>query len=81
MQALGNARKTHPKLDYIGDSIAAVQDADLLLHPTEWPQCSHVDPRRLAARTAIPRVIDGRGALNAETWREAGWTVRALGGP
>ncbi|MFF8882916.1 UDP-glucose dehydrogenase family protein [Streptomyces flaveolus] len=80
-QALDNARKTHPELDYIDDPIAAVQDADLLLHLTEWPQYSHIDPHHLAARTATPRVIDGRGTLNADTWREAGWTVRALGRP
>ncbi|MGW1616652.1 UDP binding domain-containing protein [Streptomyces sp. NPDC002285] len=80
-QALDNARKTHPELDYVEDPIAAVQDADLLLHLTEWPQYSHVDPHRLAARTASPKVIDGRGTLNADTWRKAGWTVCALGRP
>ncbi|MEU3047515.1 UDP binding domain-containing protein [Streptomyces sp. NPDC006984] len=80
-QALDNARKQHPELNYVDDPIAAVQDADLLLHLTEWPQYSHIDPHRLAARTASPKVIDGRGTLNADTWREAGWTVRALGRP
>ncbi|MGY4907260.1 UDP-glucose dehydrogenase family protein [Streptomyces sp. 900116325] len=80
-QALDNARKTHPELNYIDDPIAAVQDADLLLHLTEWPQFSHVDPHRLAVRAASAKVIDGRGTLNADTWREAGWTVRALGRP
>ncbi|WP_033328375.1 UDP-glucose dehydrogenase family protein [Streptomyces yerevanensis] len=80
-QALDNARKTRPELDYIDDPIAAVQDSDLLLHLTEWPQYSHIDPHRLAARTTTPRVIDGRGTLNADTWREAGWAFRALGRP
>ncbi|MFF4305520.1 UDP-glucose dehydrogenase family protein [Streptomyces sp. NPDC001601] len=80
-QALDNARKTHPELDYVNDPIAAVQDADLLLHLTEWPQFSHIDPARLAARTATPKVIDGRGTLDPATWREAGWTFRALGRP
>ena len=28
-----------------------------------------------------PRVNDGRGTLNADGWREAGWTYRALGRP
>ncbi|MGW3929791.1 UDP-glucose dehydrogenase family protein [Streptomyces microflavus] len=80
-QALDNARKSHPELDYLDDPIAAVQDADLLLHLTEWPQYSHIDPHRLAARAASAKVIDGRGTLNVDTWREAGWTVRALGRP
>ncbi|MEU5331356.1 UDP-glucose dehydrogenase family protein [Streptomyces parvus] len=78
-QALDNARKAHPELDYLDDSVAAVQDADLLLHLTEWPQYSHIDPHSLAARATSPKVIDGRGTLNADTWREAGWTFRALG--
>lgn len=80
-QALDNARKLHPELDYVDDPIAAVQDADLLLHLTEWSQFFHVDPYRLAARTTTPRVIDGRGTLDPVTWREAGWTFRALGRP
>ncbi|MEN8654844.1 UDP-glucose/GDP-mannose dehydrogenase family protein [Streptomyces sp. 21So2-11] len=80
-KALDNARKTHPELDYVDDPIAAVQDADLLLHLTEWAQFSHIDPHRLANRAASPKVIDGRGTLDADRWREAGWTVRALGRP
>ncbi|WP_406154347.1 UDP-glucose/GDP-mannose dehydrogenase family protein [Streptomyces sp. NBC_01023] len=80
-KALDNARKTHPRLDYTDDPVAAVQDAVLLLHLTEWPQYGHVDPRRLATRAASPTVIDGRGTLDAARWREAGWTVRALGRP
>lgn len=80
-QAVDNARKQHPELDYIDDPIAAVQDADLLLHLTEWPQFSHVDPHRLASHAASPKIIDGRGTLDTETWRAAGWTVRSLGRP
>ncbi|WP_328674880.1 UDP-glucose dehydrogenase family protein [Streptomyces sp. NBC_00343] len=79
--ALDNARKLHPELAYVDDPIAAVQDADLLLHLTEWPQFTQVDPRHLAACTAAPKVIDGRGTLDADTWRKAGWTFRALGRP
>ncbi|MET8438763.1 nucleotide sugar dehydrogenase [Streptomyces sp900116325] len=78
-QALDNARKTHPELDYADDPIAAVHDADLLLHLTEWAQSSHVDPHRLAARATQAQVIDGPGTLNASTWRDAGWTFRAFG--
>ncbi|MEV2193638.1 UDP binding domain-containing protein [Streptomyces phaeochromogenes] len=80
-EALDNARKLHPELDYIDDPIAAVQDADLLLHLTEWAQFNRIDPARLTARAVSPRVIDGRGTLTPDTWREAGWTFRALGRP
>ncbi|MFD9329883.1 UDP binding domain-containing protein [Streptomyces sp. NPDC060065] len=78
-KALDNARKARPELDYIEDPIAAVQNADLLLHLTEWPQYSHIDPAQLAARTASPLVIDGRGTLDTGRWRKAGWTLRCFG--
>ena len=78
-KALDNARKLHPDLDYVEDPIAAVDDADLLLHLTEWCQFSNIDPKRLASRTASPKVIDARGTLNTDQWRDAGWIIRTLG--
>ncbi|WP_405890455.1 UDP-glucose/GDP-mannose dehydrogenase family protein [Streptomyces sp. NBC_00133] len=80
-RALDNARKAHPELDYADDPIAATEDAGLLLHLTEWRQYAQIDPHRLAIRVALPKVIDARGTLNADRWREAGWTVSALGRP
>ncbi|MFM9700394.1 hypothetical protein [Streptomyces europaeiscabiei] len=44
-------------------------------------ELADIDPRRLAVRAATARVIDGRGTLNADAWRDAGWTARALGRP
>ncbi|PJJ03476.1 UDPglucose 6-dehydrogenase [Streptomyces sp. 2333.5] len=80
-KALDNARKVHPELDYTDDPISAAEDADLLLHLTEWPQYAHTDPGRLTSRSTNPKVIDARGTLNTLRWREAGWIVRALGCP
>ncbi|MEU5282678.1 UDP binding domain-containing protein [Streptomyces sp. NPDC020755] len=59
--------------------MAAVDGADLLLHLTEWPQFTYIDPKRLATRTNSPKVIDARGTLNTDRWREAGWITRSLG--
>ncbi|ARF57644.1 UDP-glucose dehydrogenase family protein [Streptomyces gilvosporeus] len=78
-KALDNARKVHPELDYADDPVAAVEDADLLIHLTEWPQFAHIDPKQLATLAHNPKVIDGRGTLNPDPWREAGWMTRALG--
>ncbi|MFF9074468.1 hypothetical protein ACF1A9_19520 [Streptomyces sp. NPDC014872] len=80
-QALDNARKLHPELDYADDPIAAVQDADLLLHLTEWPQFSHVDPHRLAVTHRHPEGRRRPRHARSVTWREADWTFRALGRP
>ncbi|WP_371639764.1 UDP-glucose dehydrogenase family protein [Streptomyces virginiae] len=78
-KALDNARKLHSELDYVEDPIAAVDDADLLLHLTEWYQFTTIDPKRLATCTASPKVIDARGTLNTDQWRDAGWIIRTLG--
>ncbi|WP_331728670.1 UDP binding domain-containing protein [Streptomyces sp. NBC_00158] len=80
-KALDNARKVHPELDYVDDPITAVDDTDLLLHLTEWHHYSHIDPKRLASRPKTPKVIDARGTLNTDQWREAGWITRTLGRP
>ncbi|WP_327673721.1 UDP-glucose dehydrogenase family protein [Kitasatospora sp. NBC_00458] len=79
--AMENARKACPQLDYADDPTAATTGAGLLLHLTDWPAYSDADPADLARHIAVPKVIDARGTLNAERWRAAGWTVRALGRP
>ncbi|WP_369185287.1 hypothetical protein [Streptomyces sp. Y1] len=76
-----NARRSYPQLDYADDPTQAATGAGLLLHLTDWPQYSDTDPVDLARHIAVPKVIDARGTLNAERWRAAGWTFRALGRP
>ncbi|MEU1075249.1 MULTISPECIES: UDP binding domain-containing protein [unclassified Streptomyces] len=78
-KALDNARKRHPELDYVEDPIAAVDDSDLLLHLTEWHHFTNIDPKRLAARANNPKVIDARGTLDTDQWRDAGWVTLAFG--
>ncbi|MFJ9692541.1 UDP-glucose dehydrogenase family protein [Kitasatospora sp. NPDC101183] len=79
--ALDNARRTHPRLGYSDDPARALTGADLLLHLTDWPQYTDADPAELARHTAVPTVVDARGTLDANRWRAAGWTFRALGRP
>ena len=80
-QALDNALKAHPQLTYATDPAQACEGADLLLHLTEWPQYTDIDPATLTPLAASPRVLDGRDGLDPAQWREAGWTYRALGRP
>ncbi|MFJ6621365.1 UDP-glucose dehydrogenase family protein [Kitasatospora sp. NPDC091335] len=79
--AMENARRAYPRLDYADDPTQAVTGAGLLLHLTDWPQYSDTDPAELAQHIAVPKVLDARGTLNANRWRAAGWTFRALGRP
>ncbi|MEV4116391.1 UDP-glucose/GDP-mannose dehydrogenase family protein [Nonomuraea sp. NPDC049695] len=79
--ALGNARKAHPELNYGESAVEAVRGAHVVLLLTEWQEFVELDPEELGAVVATRRIVDGRNALNAETWRSAGWHYRALGRP
>jgi UDPglucose 6-dehydrogenase len=46
---------------------------------TEWKQYVSLDPVELKQLVKLPRILDGRNALDADRWRAAGWTYRALG--
>ncbi|MEU4094679.1 UDP-glucose/GDP-mannose dehydrogenase family protein [Streptomyces sp. NPDC026673] len=80
-EAMDNARKAYPALGYAVSAPDAVRGADLVLHLTEWPQFGALDPAELAAATARPRIIDGRGFLDGARWAAAGWEFHALGRP
>jgi UDPglucose 6-dehydrogenase len=80
-EAIENARAAFPSLDYAQEAAKACEGADVVLHLTEWRQYRELDPVKLAAVTAVPRLLDARNALDLDRWRAAGWTVRALGRP
>jgi UDPglucose 6-dehydrogenase len=77
--AMDNARALFPTLEYAPDVEKACERADLVLHLTEWRDYRELDPTVLAGIVRQPRVLDGRNALDMQTWRAAGWTVRTLG--
>ena len=78
-QALDNARRAHPDLEYAGSALEAAAGARVVALLTEWDQFRGLDPVRLGEVVAQRAVVDARGALDPTTWRAAGWTVRALG--
>ena len=78
-QAMDNARKRFPTLAYVDSPVAACQDADLVLHLTEWPQFRELDPQELASVVRRRQVLDGRNVLDPARWRAAGWTFRGMG--
>ncbi|MFG3435914.1 UDP-glucose dehydrogenase family protein [Nonomuraea sp. NPDC047897] len=79
--ALDNARKAHPELKYGDSALEAARGAHVVLLLTEWQEFVDLDPETLGQVVATRRIVDGRNALNAETWRAAGWHYRALGRP
>jgi UDPglucose 6-dehydrogenase len=79
--AMPNAAKRRPDLRYARSVFEAAQDADLVLHLTEWADYQAIDPATLARVVARRVVIDARCSLDAGLWADAGWTVRVLGRP
>ena len=80
-QAMDNCRQKHPELGYRDTALDAAKGADLVLHLTEWQEFRDMDPAELGEVVETRRILDGRNALDPDTWRSAGWTYRALGRP
>ncbi|GHF49547.1 UDP-glucose 6-dehydrogenase [Kitasatospora xanthocidica] len=80
-KAVDNARKMFPSLAYADSALEAAEGAHVVLHLTEWAEFRELDPAELGAVVAERRLLDGRNVLDADAWRAAGWTYRALGRP
>jgi UDPglucose 6-dehydrogenase len=80
-QAMRNARRAQPNLEYGDSALSAVRDAHVVLLLTEWVEFRSMDPSALAGAVAERNIVDGRNALDPEQWRAAGWNYRALGRP
>ncbi|MFG3499511.1 UDP-glucose dehydrogenase family protein [Streptomyces sp. NPDC047928] len=80
-KGMDNARRLFPTLGYAESALEAVRGADVVLHLTEWREFREVDPAELGEVVASRVILDGRNALDAFRWREAGWTYRAMGRP
>ncbi|MGW2302868.1 UDP-glucose dehydrogenase family protein [Streptomyces sp. NPDC001809] len=80
-KGMDNARRLFPTLGYADSALDAVRGADVVLHLTEWREFRELDPAALGSVAASRVILDGRNALDAERWRAAGWTYRAMGRP
>ncbi|MDQ3456201.1 MAG: UDP-glucose/GDP-mannose dehydrogenase family protein [Actinomycetota bacterium] len=80
-EAMANAKRIHPELTFAQDALGAARDVDLLMLLTEWSEFRTFDPAALDGVVRERRILDGRNALDADRWRSAGWSYRALGRP
>jgi UDPglucose 6-dehydrogenase len=81
-EALGNAERVHPQLNYVADRDEALRGADAVIVVTEWDEYRReLDPVHAASLTNGQIVIDGRNCLDAVAWRAAGWTYYGMGRP
>src|SRR5436305_14019124 len=77
--AIENSRRLWPQLDYADTPEEAADRADAVLVLTEWKQYRELDPVAFGKVVAQKPVLDGRNALDRDSWVAAGWTYRALG--
>ena len=80
-QANANAHRVYPDLDYADRMDDAVAGAEVVMLLTEWDEFRQADPVELGQLVSARRIVDGRHALDASKYREAGWEYRALGRP
>jgi len=74
-----NIRRSWAQLDVVDSAEEAAERADAVLVLTEWQQYRELDPVAFGEVVAQKRVLDGRNALDRDSWTAAGWSYRALG--
>ncbi len=79
--AMPNAARTRPDVRYADSVHEAAENAEVVLHLTEWSDYRAIDPSGLAEVVARPVIVDARCTLDAGLWRSAGWSVHVPGQP
>ncbi|WP_163713116.1 UDP-glucose dehydrogenase family protein [Mycobacterium timonense] len=80
-EALDNAQRLFPTLNYAVSVEEACERADAVLVLTEWRQFVELDPDDLAGGVRARVIVDGRNCLDVARWQRAGWRVYRLGAP
>lgn len=81
-QAVPNARRVSPQLEYAENLETALLGADCVVVVTEWDEYRKgLTPEYVNTLVASKRIVDGRNCLNPATWRTAGWEYRGMGRP
>ncbi|WP_336641756.1 UDP-glucose dehydrogenase family protein [Microbacterium sp. USHLN272] len=81
-EAIENARRQHPQLDYVDDRDDALRGADAVIIATEWEEYRRdLSPEHASELVSGKRIVDGRNCLDAALWRAAGWTYFGMGRP
>lgn len=78
-KAIANAQRRFPGLKFSEEINQTLQDAELVLHLTEWKIYREINPTQVKALVKKAIIIDGRNALDRDLWVKAGWKFRALG--
>lgn len=81
-QAIENARRVHPQLEYEVELDRALEGAEAMLIVTEWNEYRReLTPQHAGALVRVKTLVDGRNCLDPSLWRTAGWEYRGMGRP
>lgn len=80
-QAVANARREFPNVEYGSDPYETAQGCDALLLLTEWEEFKTLDWPRLRKAMSRPLLLDGRNFLDASAVRAAGFEYYSIGRP
>ncbi len=77
--AMPQVQRQLPTLEVCKSPLETAQDCDALILCTEWPEYLEVSPQELKEQMRVPLVYDGRNALDAEAFKEAGFLYMKIG--
>src|SRR3990170_3034717 len=78
-QAMENAKRVLPKINYAKDEYDAVRGKDAILLVTEWAQFAELDLVKIKKLVKKPIILDGRNFLNSEKVKRAGFIHLKIG--
>ncbi|MBV9600948.1 MAG: UDP-glucose/GDP-mannose dehydrogenase family protein [Chloroflexi bacterium] len=77
--AMGKAARLLPELELCADAYAAVEDADVVLVLTEWPEFKALDYARVHNSMRQAVLVDGRNLLDSGALQALGFRYRGIG--
>ena len=80
-EASVNAHRVYPDLEYAASLDQALAGAEVTVLLTEWQEFRTADPAQMGEQVRTRTVVDTRNALDADSFRAAGWDYWALGRP
>jgi UDPglucose 6-dehydrogenase len=71
--------RSHPDIKFVDELANNVRGIDVIVLGTAWPEYRDLDPDELGKLVAHKNIIDGRGFLDRNLWRSAGWNYLEIG--
>jgi len=78
-EAIEEARRILPEVDYCPDTYSTAEGADLLVLATEWNQFRNLDLERIKESMRRPILVDLRNVYEPERVRSLGFTYCGVG--